>query len=146
MATCSPVYKAYPVAISGYGQCYESGVSYYRWGEPTSSSVRATIQQRLENAGLYSGPADGAWGANTVKGIMQALKNKGYYSGPVDGIPGSATVTGVGNYACNWAGAVDADYAAWNQLPSLSNVAAIPADGAGDRFWGRFAARLEMGL
>ena len=145
MATCSPVYKAYTVAQSAYGDCYESGTSYFRWGEPSTSSARATVQYRLSQVGLYSGPIDGAWGTNTVKGIMQALANKGYYSGPIDGIPGRNTLTGVGNFACNWYGANSDDYWEWDHRHTLCDLAQIPADGAGDRFWELFAQRVHTG-
>jgi len=146
MATCAPVYKAYTVARSAWGDCYESGTSYYRWGEPTSLYQRTFTQSLLKNKGFYSGPADGAWGPNTIKGIMRALADKNQYSGPIDGIPGRNTLTGVGNFACDWFGSTEDDYWEWDTRHTLCDVAQIPADGAGDRFWELFTSRLSYGV
>jgi len=134
----------YSVAYSGWGQCGESGTSTYRWGEPLDYNRRATTQNLLKQQGLYSGPIDGIWGANTIKGIMRVLANKGYYSGPIDGIPGSATVTGVGNYACNWGGPGQSNYTTWNQHPTLEDVAMSPSRQWADTFFTGFNNRLAM--
>lgn len=64
-----------------------------------NAAMQARIQQLLKNRGRYSGPADGDWGLNTIKGIQKTLAVGGFYTGPIDGIPGRNTTVGVQQYA-----------------------------------------------
>lgn len=63
-----------------------------------SSDMQARIQQALKNRGRYSGPVDGVWGPNTIKGIQATAANVGY-DGAIDGAPGSNTCYYVQVYA-----------------------------------------------
>ena len=49
----------------------------YTWREPTTLALRKQVQQALKDVGRYSGPADGAWGPNTIKGIQNRLRRLG---------------------------------------------------------------------
>ncbi|WP_282824499.1 hypothetical protein [Gulosibacter sediminis] len=64
-----------------------------QWKEPTTKARRKAIQTSLKVRGLYSGPADGAWGPNTIRGIQLAVRD--FYSGPADGAVGQNTCWGV---------------------------------------------------
>lgn len=68
-----------------------------------SVSVRSNIQASLAARGRYSGPIDGAWGSNTIKGIQTTIANVGY-AGPVDGVPGERTCRFVQEYAARFGG------------------------------------------
>jgi hypothetical protein len=65
---------------------------------PPSAALQKRIQQALKNRGRYSGPVDGVWGPNSIKGIQTTIRNVGY-TGPIDGIPGSNTCYYVQVYA-----------------------------------------------
>ncbi len=70
---------------------------------PPAASMQARIQQALKNRGRYSGPVDGAWGVNSIKGIQTTAKNVGY-SGPINGVPGANTCHYVQVYAARFGG------------------------------------------
>lgn len=73
------------------------------------AAIQARIQQALKNRGRYSGPVDGVWGPNTIKGIQTTIKNVGY-DGPIDGVPGKNTCHFVQVYAQrfgDYAGPID---------------------------------------
>lgn len=55
-----------------------------------SPRVQKRVQQGLRNRNRYSGPVDGAFGPNTIKGVQISIRNVGY-TGPIDGIPGPNT-------------------------------------------------------
>jgi hypothetical protein len=57
---------------------------------PPTSASNGLILQKVAKAGGYTGPLDGAPGANTWKGVQQAVKGYGY-TGPIDGAPGTNT-------------------------------------------------------
>lgn len=69
----------------------------WEWWQP-DAAMQARIQQALKNRGRYSGPVDGAWGPNTIKGIQTTIRNVGY-TGPIDGVPGRNTCYYVQVYA-----------------------------------------------
>ncbi|WP_282824510.1 peptidoglycan-binding domain-containing protein [Gulosibacter sediminis] len=76
----------------------------YTWREPTTLALRKQVQQALKDVGRYSGPADGAWGPNTIKGIQKSAAKVGY-TGPIDGAVGVNTVRYSIDYAykgSNW--------------------------------------------
>jgi hypothetical protein len=54
----------------------------------------AAVQTHLKAEGVYSGPADGVPGANTIKG-MQTIAKRGGYTGPVDGVWGPKSDAGL---------------------------------------------------
>ncbi|MEO6703986.1 MAG: twin-arginine translocation signal domain-containing protein [Jatrophihabitantaceae bacterium] len=74
-----------------------SGGGSWAWNAPDSSTQKR-IQQDLANRGRYSGPIDGAWGVNSIKGIQTTCANVGY-TGPIDGVPGPSTCHYVQVYA-----------------------------------------------
>lgn len=73
-----------------------------KWLEPTKHSIRRAVQQALQDRGRYSGPVDGVWGPNTIKGIQKTIAFAGFYSGPIDGAVGVNTVHGVIKVAWRW--------------------------------------------
>jgi hypothetical protein len=73
------------------------GGSTWAWNAP-DSSTQQRIQQDLAARGRYSGPIDGAWGVNSIKGIQTTCANVGY-TGPIDGEPGANTCHYVQVYA-----------------------------------------------
>lgn len=104
----------------------------YKWAEPTSVTLRREIQDGLRRLGRYSGPVDGVWGPETIKGIQRTIQAQNLYSGPVDGAVGKNTVIGVINYAYHWRRLKTIEaYEPWPAL-FISN---------GDT-WGEFRARL----
>lgn len=64
---------------------------------------QARIQRALKARGRYSGPVDGAWGPNSIRGIQTTLRNVGY-TGAIDGVPGPATCEFVQRYAARFGG------------------------------------------
>ena len=62
---------------------------------------QARVQAALKGMGRYSGPVDGIWGSNTIKGIQVTAGQAGY-TGPVDGIPGPSTCHFVQVYAARF--------------------------------------------
>lgn len=80
----------------------------WAWNAPDSATQKR-IQKALAARGRYSGPQDGQWGVNSVKGIQITCANVGY-TGPVDGKPGPNTCHYVQVYAKkfgSYAGPVD---------------------------------------
>jgi hypothetical protein len=73
------------------------GGSSWAWNAPDSTTQKR-IQQDLANRGRYSGPIDGVWGINSIKGIQITCANVGY-TGPIDGEPGPNTCHYVQVYA-----------------------------------------------
>lgn len=70
-----------------------------RWAfNPPDPGTQARIQRALKARGRYSGPVDGVWGPNTIKGIQKTAANVGY-SGAIDGVPGPSTCHYVQVYA-----------------------------------------------
>jgi hypothetical protein len=59
-------------------------------GDGWSTTSDGAILQKVAKAGGYTGPVDGAPGANTWKGVQQVGKGYGY-TGPIDGAPGTNT-------------------------------------------------------
>lgn len=64
-------------------------------------ATQLRIQKALKNRGRYSGPLDGVWGPNTIKGIQTTIRNVGY-SGSIDGVPGPSTCYYVQDYAAKF--------------------------------------------
>lgn len=78
---------------------YSSTASTSSWAFNAPSAARqADIQANLKKRGRYTGPVDGAWGSNSIKGIQQTISNVGY-DGPIDGIVGKNTCYYVQVYA-----------------------------------------------
>lgn len=75
----------------------DDGSSDWAWNAPDTATQKR-IQVALANRGRYSGPKDGQWGINSIKGIQTTCKNVGY-SGPIDGKPGPNTCHYVQVYA-----------------------------------------------
>ena len=73
------------------------GGTTWAWNAPDSTTQKR-IQQDLANRGRYSGPIDGVWGVNSIKGIQTTCANVGY-TGPIDGVPGPNTCHYVQVYA-----------------------------------------------
>jgi|GEM_PF-2672803 len=73
------------------------GGTTWAWNAPDSTTQKR-IQQDLANRGRYSGPIDGVWGVNSIKGIQLTCANVGY-TGPIDGEPGPNTCHYVQVYA-----------------------------------------------
>lgn len=73
------------------------GGSSWAWNAPDSATQKR-IQQDLANRSRYSGPIDGDWGVNSIKGIQTTCANVGY-TGPIDGVPGANTCHYVRVYA-----------------------------------------------
>lgn len=71
--------------------------STWAWNAPDSTTQKR-IQVALAARNRYSGPQDGQWGVNSVKGIQTTCVNVGY-SGPIDGQPGFNTCHYVQVYA-----------------------------------------------
>lgn len=68
------------------------------WDFGQQYADQARIQAALAARGRYSGPVDGVWGENSIKGIQTTCANVGY-DGPIDGIPGPNTCHYVQIYA-----------------------------------------------
>ncbi len=71
-------------------------------GDPSGPGTGITISiedgktlQRVAAKGGYTGPIDGAPGANTWKGVQTVTTSMGFYSGPIDGVPGENTWKGL---------------------------------------------------
>lgn len=74
----------------------------WAFNEP-DKATQASIQQGLKDKGRYSGPVDGDWGVNSIKGIQTTIRNVGY-TGPIDGVPGERTCHYVQVYAAKFGG------------------------------------------
>nr|WP_225752077.1 peptidoglycan-binding protein [Pseudoclavibacter sp. Marseille-Q3772] len=94
----------------------------YKWAEPPQN-IRFAIQAALKALGRYSGPVDGAWGPETIKGIQRTIQARAGYTGPIDGAVGKNTVIGVITYAYNWryTASIHA-YEPWSSLFTNTNV------------------------
>jgi hypothetical protein len=75
----------------------DDGTSDWAWNAPDTATQKR-VQVALAARNRYSGPKDGQWGINSIKGIQTTCKNVGY-SGPVDGKPGPNTCHYVQVYA-----------------------------------------------
>jgi hypothetical protein len=64
-----------------------------------STAVQRLIQEELTRHGRYSGPVDGAWGRESVRGIQSTLRAARLYFGPADGRPGGNTCLAVQKFA-----------------------------------------------
>lgn len=95
--------------------------------EPDSWVIRVQIQQQLNRSGRYSGPADGAWGPSTIKGIQITTQKTGTPN-VVDGVPGPLTAQGVEYYATgrnlDWPNVGISD-SIWHQF--LNRLASVPS-------------------
>lgn len=91
----------------------------YKWAEP-GVTLRRQIQQALQDLGRYSGPVDGAWGPNTIKGIQSSIARAGVYSGPIDGAVGANTVVGAIRYAYEFASSKNGDPSVAKQISNAS--------------------------
>lgn len=72
----------------------------WAFNRPNKATQRR-IQTALKKRKRYSGPEDGVWGVNSIKGIQTTIRNVGY-TGPIDGIPGSNTCYYVQVYAAKY--------------------------------------------
>lgn len=75
----------------------DGSTTTWAWNAP-SATTQKRVQTALAARGRYSGPKDGVWGLNSIKGIQTTCKNVGY-TGPVDGQPGPSTCHYVQVYA-----------------------------------------------
>ena len=71
--------------------------SGWAWNAPDAATQKR-VQKALAARHRYSGPQDGQWGVNSIKGIQTTCQNVGY-DGPVDGQPGPNTCHYVQVYA-----------------------------------------------
>lgn len=125
-------------------------------GTPVSAAYGLTtatqrdLQRALTKLGLYSGPVDGVFGENSVKGMQRLLISQGLlatyytvdgvpgpnyglalqelayqygYRGPMDGIPGANT----SNYLSVWAAKVMGETAVVPPTPPVKPPLPIPA-------------------
>ena len=86
-----PVTDPWPFIQNPFGS---SGSTF----NPPDGELQKRIQSALTARGRYSGPVDGEWGPNTIRGIQTTIRSVGYV-GPIDGIPGPETCKGVQEYA-----------------------------------------------
>lgn len=102
------------------------------WVEPDNWVIRTQIQQQLKRLNRYSGPADGAWGPNTIRGIQYSCKLAGAQV-TVDGIPGPETSRGVEWYATgknlSWPVGYPMSVTLWHQF--LNRLASVPNPSGG---------------
>lgn len=75
----------------------DTPTSTWAWNAPDTATQKR-VQVALANRNRYSGPQDGQWGINSIKGIQTTCQNVGY-SGPIDGKPGPNTCHYVQVYA-----------------------------------------------
>jgi len=85
------------IAVQAWAPSGGGGGNTWAWNTPDAATQKR-IQQALANRGRYSGPIDGAWGVNSIKGIQTTCKNVGY-AGAIDGVPGPNTCHYVQVYA-----------------------------------------------
>lgn len=85
------------IPVQAWSPSGSGGGSSWAWNAPDSATQKR-IQQDLADRGRYSGPIDGAWGVNSIKGIQTTCANVGY-TGPIDGVPGANTCHYVQVYA-----------------------------------------------
>lgn len=85
------------IPVQAWSPTSSGGGTTWAWNAP-DSTTQARIQQDLANRGRYSGPIDGVWGVNSIKGIQITCANVGY-TGPIDGVPGPNTCHYVQVYA-----------------------------------------------
>lgn len=123
---------AYDYIIEPSAQGSGTSGLYNKWMEPGYQRC-LEVQRGLAKLGYYSGPADGAWGPNTIKGIQKAITYRQYYSGPIDGAVGANTVIGVNKYAYRGSG-----WDSWYVSKENYAMAHNP-----DRTWGDFARGLH---
>lgn len=105
---------AYAYTVEPSAQGSRTSGLYNKWLEPTHN-IRLMVQAALKEKGRYSGPVDGAWGPNTIKGIQTSITLRDYYSGPIDGAVGANTVIGVAKYAHRGSG-----WDSWYELKSYN--------------------------
>ena len=67
------------------------------WRVPGTHALRWMIQHHLKRTGRYGGPADGAWGPETIKGVQRTLK-LAFNDITVDGVGGPQTASQVELY------------------------------------------------
>lgn len=67
------------------------------WRIPGTHALRWMIQYHLKRTGRYSGPADGVWGPETIKGVQRTLKIA-YNNITIDGVGGPQTASQVELY------------------------------------------------
>jgi hypothetical protein len=79
---------------AGGGSTGNTGSSIYF----PSSAVQARIQAALKARGRYTGPVDGVFGPNSIKGVQLTIRNVGY-TGPVDGVLGPVGSRYIQTYA-----------------------------------------------
>lgn len=103
------------------------------WCEPVYARC-ADIQNHLKRLGYYSGPIDGVWGTNTVKGIQRVAQAKGQYSSGIDGIVGKGTVLGVGRTAAQQYASMHGWTTTW-----AVNADTYALNGNGSWYWDYFA-------
>jgi len=85
------------IPVQAWTPSGSGGGTTWAWNAPDSATQKR-IQQDLANRGRYSGPIDGDWGVNSIKGIQTTCANVGY-TGPIDGVPGANTCHYVQVYA-----------------------------------------------
>jgi hypothetical protein len=85
------------IPVQAWSPNGSGGGSTWAWNAP-DSTTQARIQKDLAARGRYSGPIDGVWGVNSIKGIQITCANVGY-TGPIDGEPGPNTCHYVQVYA-----------------------------------------------
>ena len=78
------------------------GSADWAWNAP-DAAIQKRIQAALTKRGRYSGPVNGIWGVESIKGIQTTCANVGYV-GPINGIPGANTCHYVQVYAQKFGG------------------------------------------
>lgn len=89
-----------PAATGGYSKPVQASGAW-AFNLP-SSGTQARVQRALKNRARYSGPADGVFGTESIKGVQKTISQAGLYSGPIDGVAGAATCLGVQEYAAKF--------------------------------------------
>lgn len=89
----APAVVAAPIPVGGVA---------WEFGVPTAA-LQKRVQRALKARKRYTGPADGKWGIESIKGIQRTIQNVGY-AGKVDGIAGPLTCYYVQGYARKFGG------------------------------------------
>lgn len=86
---------------TGSAEYKTDGSSYEFWVPP--KDMQQAIQQAMKNRGdgRYTGPADGVWGNESVKGLQRTAAKVGY-TGPIDGDAGASTTLHLQKYAAEF--------------------------------------------
>lgn len=115
--------KAFGYTVEKSARGTAGGPYYDFWWWEHGLELRKRIQQTLKDDLWYTGPVDGAWGPNTIKGLQAKFAadwgiggDIQLYSGPIDGAPGRNLVAAVNTFAMEWARGSKGDPAEYQTL------------------------------